>query len=191
MTDPRSIELGFLYIGWVQNQNSFSLFSLYRKVFSLDPNTLFSLKTSYPRDFRPNLVSNHLVCFSNLSFLMHLDLGFVFSRNFWGFCKLLRFWWNFWVRCCLFDAIWSCIAFHLHFHNVSCIIDVCWLICELCAVRFGLGWTHDVFIFNTSHVHAFFHASVPFLFTISVLGCDVVFLFFSLSLSLGYTTHGT
>ena len=35
------------------------------------PNSPFSLKTSYPHDLRPNLVSNHLVCFSNPSFFLH------------------------------------------------------------------------------------------------------------------------
>ena len=130
--------------------NLISLFHLSRQFFfSLHPNTIFSLKTSYPHDFRPNLVSNHLVWSLYPSFFMnftHLDLGFGFHWNFWGFWKLMSILWNCWVGCCVFYAIWSCIAFHLHFtmfHAFRC-VSICW---KLCVVRFGLGWTHDALIF--------------------------------------------
>ena len=48
--------------------DSFSHFSLDIKYFSLPPNTLFSLKSLYPHDFRPRPRSNHLVSVLNPSF---------------------------------------------------------------------------------------------------------------------------
>jgi len=62
----------------------------------------------------------------------HLDLGFCFL-------KIDEYFVDFWVGFCLFDVICSCIALHLHFQNVSCILDVCFYVGNLCAGRNGLG----------------------------------------------------
>ena len=63
------------------------------------PNTLFSLQTFNPRDFRPLLASNHLVCSLISSFFMqfmHLDQSFgVFEKNL-GFFKIFEFLLKFW-----------------------------------------------------------------------------------------------
>ena len=55
------------------------------------------------------------------------DLTFGVFERFWDFSKLMRFLQNFWVGCCLNDLKCSCIASHLDFNNVSCILDVCLL----------------------------------------------------------------
>ena len=76
-----------------------------------------------------------------------------------GFLKIFGvfelFFWNFWVGLCWFGDICSCIAFSLHYNNVSCILDV-WLIIVVW-VLVGLNWvfTYDAFNFCTSHVHAY------------------------------------
>ena len=63
------------------------------------PDTLFSLQTFNPRDFRPLLASNHLVCSLISSFFMqfmHLDQSFgVFEKNL-GFFKIFEFLLKFW-----------------------------------------------------------------------------------------------
>ena len=76
----------------------------------------------------------------------------------------------------LYDHALHFIYIFTMFHAFRCVF-ICW---KLCADRFRLGWTHDAIIFSTSHS---FHAYVPFLFYLSVLGCDCVMFFFSLSLS--------
>ena len=55
------------------------------------------------------------------------DLTFEVFERFWNFSKLMRFSQNFWDGFCSNDLKNSCIASHLHFNNVSCIIDVCLL----------------------------------------------------------------
>ena len=55
---------------------------------------------------------------------IHIDLGFGDFRKILGFFKIDEVFANFWVGFCLNDPICSCIASHLHFHNISCIIDV-------------------------------------------------------------------
>ena len=84
----------------------------------------------------------------------HFDLGFGFSWNIWGFWKLMSILWNFWVGYCVFDVICSCILLHLHFHNVSCIIDVCLYVETY--VLLGLDGAEPMLqvYFCTSHVHA-------------------------------------
>ena len=70
------------------------------------------------------------------------------------------------------------------FHAFRCVF-IYW---KLCVDRFGLGWTHDA-IFLACHIfmHSF-HAYIPFLFYLFVLGCDCVL--FSLSLSwIDYAWH--
>ena len=116
--------LNIFYLSRFSTRNQFSLFhiSLDRKAISLPPNTLFSLKTPYPREFWPCPRSNHLVSVLNpllFTHFTHLDLSFGFSWNFWVFLKTFEILVNFWVGFCLFGIIWSCIAFHVHFHNVS------------------------------------------------------------------------
>ena len=66
------------------------------------------------------------------------------------------------------------------------LLDVC-LIKLVSAVRFGLGFTHDVFNFCTSHGHAsFMHTFFLFLFYFELMLCFLLFysVLFSLSLSL-------
>ena len=93
------------------SRHKLSLFS--PKHFSLNPFTfptwwydLFSLIYNAFHTFRPRFL--------------------VFFFKIWGFSKLCYLW-NFWVRLCLNDPICSCIASHLHFHNVSWILDVCFM----------------------------------------------------------------
>ena len=167
-------------------QISFLSFSLDRNLSFHLLNTLFPLKTSNPHDFRPNLVSNHLVWSLYPSFFMHfkhLDLGFGFLWNFWGFWKLMNILWNFWVRCYVFEAKCSCIASHLHFHNVS-YIYMCDYMLKNC-VLLGLDWVEPM-MHLILHVtcSCTFHAFIPFLFYLFVLYVMVLFCFF-LSLSRG------
>ena len=70
---------------------------------------------------------------------MHLDLGFGLFEKFWGFSKLMKVLYNFWVGCYLNEFKTSCIASIVHYNNVSCILDVCLLCTMLCGGRFGLG----------------------------------------------------
>ena len=74
----------------------------------------------------------------------------------------MEFLWNFW------DGLYengfksSCIAPHLHYNTVSCIVDVC-LLCWNDCVLVGLEWAEPMmfFFFNfflfycISHAHAF------------------------------------
>ena len=65
------------------------------------------------------------------------------------------------------------------------LLDVC-LIKLVSAIRFGLGFTHDVFNFCTSHGHAsFMHTFFLFLFYLELVLCFLLFCYvlFSLSLS--------
>ena len=91
------------------------------------PNTLFSLKTFNPSDFRPFLASNHLVRSLFLSLFMHLDLGFGVFEKFWGFSKLLSVYWNFGMSFCLNDLLTSCIASHMHYNYIFMHLDVCYI----------------------------------------------------------------
>ena len=100
LSTPRFVENYWTPINRFQ-RNPILIFSI-----SLDlsmpihlPNTLFSLKTFNPRDFRPFLASNRLVWSLFLSLFMHfmhLNLGFGVFEKFWGFFKiiecLLKFW---------------------------------------------------------------------------------------------------
>ena len=92
---------------------------------------------------------------------------------FWGFCEIFGLGVAYSM---LYDHALHFIYIFTMFHAFRCVF-ICW---KLCADRFRLGWTHDAIIFSTSHS---FHAYVPFLFYLSVLGCDCVMFFFSLSLS--------
>ena len=94
----------------------------------------------------------------------------------------LSFSWNFWVGFCEIVSICSCITFSLHSNYVSCIIDVCLIIVE--CVLVGFDWVSSMmqFKFCTSHVHAYFMHTYPF---IPIYGCDFV----SLSLSLSHIDY--
>ena len=68
----------------------------------------------------------------------------------------MKFLLNFWDGFCVNDCKSSCIASHLHYNNVSCILDVCLLCCNDC-VLLGLDWADPMIFFFVciSHVHAF------------------------------------
>ena len=51
----------------------------------------------------------------------------------------MKFFLNFWDGFCQNDVKCSCIASHLHYNNVSYILDVCLLCCIDC-VLLGLDW---------------------------------------------------
>ena len=110
---------------------------------------------------------------SSLSHTFH-----AFRPRFWGFSKILGFLsfsWNFLVWFREIVDIWSCIAFSLHYNNVSCILDMCaWL---LLWVLIGLDWVLPIMLsflhVTCSCIRSFF----SFLFR------TCLSLFFSLSLS--------
>ena len=88
----------------------------------LPPHPIFDLK----------IIFLHLVCwFLPLSHAFH-----IFQPNFWdffyklwGFSKLMKFFCNFCDGCCFNKFKTSCIASHMHYNNVSCILYVCLLCC--------------------------------------------------------------
>ena len=131
LSTPRSVENYWTPINRFQ-RDPILIFSI-----SLDlstpihlPNTLFSLKTFNPRDFRPFLASNHLVWSLFLSLFMlfmHLNLGFGVFEKFWGFSKLLSVYWNFGMGFCLNDLWTSCIASHMHYNYIFMHLDVCYI----------------------------------------------------------------
>ena len=65
------------------------------------------------------------------SFILHafhaLDLGFWVFENILGFFKIDEVFAKFWDGFRIIDSNLSCIASHLHYNNVSCILDVCLL----------------------------------------------------------------
>ena len=117
----------------------------YSRVFS-PPNLSLSLQTPFLRAFLPQ---NHFSCIwynLYLSFFMHFmfsDLTFGIFDKFWDFSKLMEFLWNFWDGLCENDFKSSCIASHLHYNTVSCIVDVCLLCCTDC-VLVGLDWVEPM-----------------------------------------------
>ena len=104
------------------------------------------------------------------------DLGF-------GFLK------NFGVGLCWFVVIWSCIAYSLHYKNVSCILDA-WLIIVDCTLV-GLDWGLPMMLLNFAR-HMLMHFSCIhfFSFLLWLMMCYVLSLSLSLSL-LGKLRHGT
>ena len=81
---------------------------------------------------------------------------------------------------CEIVVICSCIAFAIHYNNVSCILGLC-LIKLVSAIRLDWISAHDAFNFCTSHVRAFFMHT--FSLFIPILSCVIFLFFLSLSLS--------
>ena len=114
---------------------------------------------------------------------MHLDIGFGFLKDFWGFSKLMRFLWNFWVGFCLNDPICSCIASHLHSHNILCVYRCVISLLEPC-VLVGLDWAEPMmFFFVARHMIMHFSCIRTILFSFWYI-CWLVLVYFYLFLSL-------
>ena len=74
---------------------------------------------------------------------IYSDLTFGIFDKLWDFSKLMEFLWNFWDGHCENGFKSSCIASHLHYNNVSCILDVC-LLCWNDGVLVGLDWAEPM-----------------------------------------------
>ena len=110
---------------------SFLSISLSIALSPLLPNHSLSLQTSFPSDFQAfSRFSLHLVCFLSLIYMhfMFWNLGFGVFENFWGFSKLMSYWWNFGMGFCLNEFKISCIASHKHYNSIIMHLDVCKLI---------------------------------------------------------------
>ena len=94
---------------------------------------------------------------------MHLGISFGFLKIFWGFSKLVECLWNFWDRLCENGSKSSCITSHLHYNNVSCIIDVC-LLCWTDCVLVGLDWAKPMtfLLLHTTFSCIFMHTYLTF-----------------------------
>ena len=95
------------------------------------PNHSLSLQTSFPSDFQAfSRFSLHLVCLFSLIYmhLMFWNLGFGVFEKFWGFSKLMSYWWNFGMGFCLNEFKISCIASHKHYNSIIMHLDVCKMI---------------------------------------------------------------
>ena len=63
-----------------------------------------------------------------------------FDLTFWdflkilGFSKLMKLLWNFWDGLCIFDLKTSCIASHLHYNYVSCILRCVFPLLQTCVL---------------------------------------------------------
>ena len=84
--------------------------------------------------FPTQSLASRVISSSGMIFLLTFYHAFhLFWRNFWDFLKNLGFlkidevFAKFLDGFCLNDLKCSCIASHLHFQNLSCIIDVCLL----------------------------------------------------------------
>ena len=93
------------------------------------------------------------------------DLTFGVWWKILGFSKSKRLLQNFWDGFCVFYLKTSCITFHLHYNNVSCILRCVFTLLQTC-VLVGLDWVkpmmqlllhvtcscipmHTYFLFNT------------------------------------------
>ena len=130
-----SIELYvFLYIRFNAIFSHFSPIFLDKKSYLPLPKQFTSHSSSSPLILRSNPCIFTLVWSSFYPLIihfMHSDLTFGVFENFWGFSKLMKYLWNFWDGFCLNEFKSSCIASHLHYNNVSCILDVyllCWIV---------------------------------------------------------------
>ena len=81
-----------------------------------------------------------------------LDLGFEVFENILGFSVFLEIFGLGFVNLIIYDhALHPCCILTM-FHAFRCVFDYV----EMCAGRFELGFTHDVFIFA---LHMFMHIS--------------------------------
>ena len=96
----------------------------------------------------------------------------------------MRFLQNLWDGFCLNGFTSLCIASHLHYNNVLCILDVC-LLCFNDCVLVGLDWAKPM-MFLSLHVTCLciFHAYVPSFIFMLIFICVGAFLLVSLSPSL-------
>ena len=114
---------------------------------------------------------------------IYSDLTFGIFDKLWGFSKLMEFLWNFWDGLCENGFKSSCIASHLHYNNVSCILDVC-LLCWNDCVLVGLDWAEPM-MFLLLHITCsciFMHTYLTFSIFLYI-DCDWCF-FVCLYLSL-------
>ena len=92
--------------------------------------------------------------------------------------------WNFWDVLCDNGSKSSCIASHLHYNNVSCILDVC-LLCWNDCVLVGLDWVEPM-MFLLLHITClciFMHTYLTFSIFLYI-DCDW---FFSACVSLSFS----
>ena len=151
-------------------------------------NLSFSLQSPFPRAFRPQDHFSYIWYDLYLSFFMHFmfsDLTFGIFDKLWGFSKSMQFLWNFWDGLCENDLKSSCIASHLHYNTVSCIVNVC-LLCWNDCVLVGLDWAEPMmFVSIAYHMLMHFHAYVLYILYILIYWlywCFSACLFLSLSL---------
>ena len=120
-----------LYNGSTRFPSHFSRsLSLDRSVLS-PPKTLSLTPNLFPSVFQAfSSFSLHLVSFFSLIYMhfMFWNLGFRVFEKFWGFSKLLSFYWNFGMGCYLNEFKISCIASYKHYNNIIMHLDVCNLI---------------------------------------------------------------
>ena len=116
----------------------------------------------------------------------------LFLPNFWGFWKFLGFFKidkvfaNFLGWFCLNNLQCSCIASHLHFNNVSCIINVCLLCWNHVCWQDWIGLSPWCFYYCMSHARAFFMHTYNFILYLIDIDLCLVLFFLSLSLSLSF-----
>ena len=111
---------------------------------------------------------------------MHSDLDFGICWKFWGFSKLMKFWWNFWVGLYLCDLKTSCIASHVHYNYIFMHLDVCY-ICAIDCVLVGLDWAEPMMQFPLHVTCSCIPMHTFFLFTIFwyiFAACDFFYCFF-------------
>ena len=129
----------------------------------------------------------------SLSFILHAFHAF--QPRFWVFLKymgILKIDECFvkflgWVLCfwCYMLMHFITFAFSQCFMHYRCVF-LCW---NLCAVRFGWGWTYDASLFLHVTCSCIIHAHIPFLFHIWY---SLLMLLFCLSPPLSLdTVHGT
>ena len=109
-------------------------------------NLFLSLQTSFARVVRPknHLLSFGMILFTHSSCISCIWPNFLgFLKNIGFFSKLMEFLWNFCDGLCENGSKSSCIASHLHYNNVSCILDVC-LLCWNDCVLVRLDWAEPM-----------------------------------------------
>ena len=186
----------FLYIGsaWFFFNSPQSLSIVF--IFSSSQTSLSHSKPSTQVFFNLREHFLLLVClfFIHSSCISLFDLTFGFLLNFWGFSKLMKFLWNFWDGFCVNDPKCSFIASHLHYNNVSFILDVCLLCCNVVCWWVWIGLS--LWWFLILHVICsciFMHMYLQFLifFYIVLLVLFLLSFYLLLSLSCVSLLYGT